>query len=173
VTTEDDFQTALDADPADWQTRLVFADWLQERGDPRADGYRALGTRRTLPAPALGRWFFTRDDASHSLADTFYAQRYPRFAESGLPADWCEVIRKSDPGSNTWNCTAGWFGYASTRRRAEDAAALAFAKLPKKRRAELLAGTGTEPRAAERTKKATKKPSAKGRKAKPKKGKKR
>ena len=43
MTTEDDFQAALDANPNDWQTRLVFADWLDERGDVRASGYRALG----------------------------------------------------------------------------------------------------------------------------------
>ena len=43
VTTEDDFQRALDKNPDDWQTRLVFADWLEERDDPRAEGYRALG----------------------------------------------------------------------------------------------------------------------------------
>jgi uncharacterized protein (TIGR02996 family) len=43
VTTEEDFQNALDANPKDWQTRLVFADWLQERGDERAEGYPALG----------------------------------------------------------------------------------------------------------------------------------
>jgi uncharacterized protein (TIGR02996 family) len=38
VTTEDDFQSALDKDPEDWQTRLVFADWLQEHNDLRAEG---------------------------------------------------------------------------------------------------------------------------------------
>ena len=37
MTTEDDFQQALDANPDDHHTRLVFADWLQERGDPRAE----------------------------------------------------------------------------------------------------------------------------------------
>ena len=31
MTTEDDFQAAPDASPDDWQTRLVFAAWLQER----------------------------------------------------------------------------------------------------------------------------------------------
>jgi uncharacterized protein (TIGR02996 family) len=36
VTTEDDFQLVLDKNLDDWQTRLVFADWLQEREDPRA-----------------------------------------------------------------------------------------------------------------------------------------
>src|SRR5262249_13386737 len=49
VTTEDDFQNALDAQPGDWQTRLVFADWLQDRSDPRAEGYRALGMNRIVP----------------------------------------------------------------------------------------------------------------------------
>lgn len=34
MTTEDDFQAALDANPSDWQTRLVFADWLDEREYP-------------------------------------------------------------------------------------------------------------------------------------------
>src|SRR5262249_14717448 len=42
VTTEDEFQQLLDANPEDRQTRLVFADWLQERNDPRAEGGRAI-----------------------------------------------------------------------------------------------------------------------------------
>ena len=49
MTSEDDFQAALDTSPDDWQTRLVFADWLQERGDPRAEGYRALAVHRRIP----------------------------------------------------------------------------------------------------------------------------
>lgn len=49
MTTEGDFQVALDADPSDWQTRLVFADWLQERDDPRAEWYRVSGTYRKRP----------------------------------------------------------------------------------------------------------------------------
>ena len=58
MTTEDDFQAALDTNPGDWQTRLVFADWLQERDDPRAEGYRALGLLRR--APARGRPYESR-----------------------------------------------------------------------------------------------------------------
>jgi uncharacterized protein (TIGR02996 family) len=46
---EEDFQAALDASPADWQIRLVFADWLQEEGDPRAEAYRTLGNLRITP----------------------------------------------------------------------------------------------------------------------------
>jgi uncharacterized protein (TIGR02996 family) len=53
MTTEDDFQRALDADTTDWQTRLVFADWLEEQGDPRADGYRALGVLKKWPTDSI------------------------------------------------------------------------------------------------------------------------
>jgi uncharacterized protein (TIGR02996 family) len=49
MTTEDDFQRAPAAAPRAWQTLLVFADWLAQRDDPRADGYRALGLRRFAP----------------------------------------------------------------------------------------------------------------------------
>jgi uncharacterized protein (TIGR02996 family) len=49
VTTEDDFQAALDANPGDHHTRLVFADWLEERGDERAEGYRYFGRYKRRP----------------------------------------------------------------------------------------------------------------------------
>ena len=51
VTTGDDFQRRLDEHPDDFQTRPVFADWLEERGDPRAEGYRALGRFRMWAHP--------------------------------------------------------------------------------------------------------------------------
>ena len=54
------FQDALDADPSDWATRLVFADWLEDRGDPRAAGYRRLGELRKYPFQPNkpNRWWF-------------------------------------------------------------------------------------------------------------------
>lgn len=133
MTTEDDFQAALDAKPRDATTRLVFADWLDERGDPRAEGYRALGVRirslRTGDPTLLGnpdrwRWNF-------------------------LPADWAALMdppatafRKEEdrPDAIATITVAEWL---TTRRAADDAAALAFALLPADRRAELLAGVAT------------------------------
>lgn len=59
MTTEDDFQRTLDANPNDWQTRLVFADWLEEHGDPRAEGYRAIAAHadvRFFPQSKFGGW---------------------------------------------------------------------------------------------------------------------
>ena len=136
MTTEDDFQAALDACPEDHQTRLVFADWLQERGDPRAEGYRALGTIRAVPYyDALHRpkgdkcwWSFAHlRRAGHSL---------DRHGPCLLPVVWYLKLKPENrlPG---WDPHA-WC-YFPTRREAEDTAALAFAKLPRARRAELLA----------------------------------
>lgn len=118
MTTEDDFQAALNADPTDWQTRLVFADWLDERGDPRAEGYRAIGVADRRPKRSASGWYW-------------YA-RWPRVPDirigdghGTLVGDW-------------WDATLPGQSPFATRRAAEDAAARAFARLPAARRAELL-----------------------------------
>jgi uncharacterized protein (TIGR02996 family) len=46
VTDENDFQRWLDANPQDHNTRLVFADWLDERGDSRAEDLAARAFTR-------------------------------------------------------------------------------------------------------------------------------
>lgn len=124
MTTEDDFQRQLDAHPDDWQARLVYADWLEERGDPRAEGYRALGVLRRVPD-------YTRAPfCPWCWRNTPIFKKPGRGSLAGLGAKWhtytCEQIGQS--------CTV-----FDSRREAEDAAALAFAKLPVSRRAELLA----------------------------------
>jgi uncharacterized protein (TIGR02996 family) len=60
MVTEDDFQSALDRSRTDCQTLLVFADWLQDRGDPRADGYRALGLWRRRPVAYTRNGYLAR-----------------------------------------------------------------------------------------------------------------
>src|SRR5829696_4545434 len=91
MTTEDDFNAALDAKPEDWQTRLVYADWLQERGDPRAEGYRALGVLRLRPKREGegegGTWAY-----QGGVADD-----YP--ACHTLPRDWFDA---DSPGNTYW-----------------------------------------------------------------------
>ncbi len=138
MTTEDDFQTALDANPDDWQARLVFADFLEEMGDPRAEGYRALGRSRLTACNSRGQgvnfcwdaefeccWF--RSGAFEHLADE-------RLRANFLPPDWLYLVGRAEeePHRTIWY---------KNRRAAEDAAALAFAKLPRARRAELMAAT--------------------------------
>lgn len=120
MTNEEDFQRRLNRVSHDWQTRLVFADWLYERGDPRAEGYRVLGLLRKRPLKfkvkyiphkhRLFRWY------TFDLDDTEESRRYSS-SEHHLPFAWWEMIA---------------FDEWKTRREAEDAAALAFVDVPEK-----------------------------------------
>lgn len=120
------FQAALDAAPGDHTVRLVFADWLEEHGDPRAEGYRALGRGRRWPChiPSRGTegWVWG--------GETSAPRPYAALTYSWFAALMDEVY----PGAQ--------IGLPS-RRAAEDAAALAFARLPPERRAELLGVAAT------------------------------
>jgi uncharacterized protein (TIGR02996 family) len=136
---EEAFQAALDADPNDRTARLVFADWLEERGDPRADGYRAIAR---LPVCDC------RDNKSHTgrflWMKASWAPTSDGFAI--LPDAWVDLLEggfqcyTEGPAVEEDSYALGkWRDYHS-RREAEDTAALAFAKLPSERRAELLVG---------------------------------
>jgi uncharacterized protein (TIGR02996 family) len=124
MTTEDDFQRALDANPDDWQTRLVFADWLQERDDPRAEGYRAMGLWRLAP---------TCWPPGESRSFPLWGWPPPWVGGSAtLPADWYVLLPQHASA-------AGVPAERRTAREASDDALGAFAQLPAWRRAELLA----------------------------------
>ena len=131
-TEEEAFQLKLDEHPDDHSTRLVFADWLQDRGDARAEGYRALARcgfvlsdRYSGPPiryiPLQASRIFRLDSTNTGRDYTF-------------PTDWYERL----PGAKAEE--SGGFVLFPNRRAAEDAAALAFAALPKERRDQLLAG---------------------------------
>lgn len=124
VTTEDDFQAALNAHPDDHHTRLVFADWLDERNDPRAAGYRALGRLQLWPFRMDVRSWWSARGGSVPI-------------HNHLPRDWFEAVAGHKYSSDRWR----WpdrFDNQDNRREIEDAAALAFATLPAARQAELL-----------------------------------
>jgi uncharacterized protein (TIGR02996 family) len=131
VTTEDDFQSALDARPGNWRTRLALADFFHERGDPRGEGYRALGLLRLCPFvdPALFWWT--------TLPANCCPSQGVRGNGCSLPADWFELVDLS-PNSDSFKPLAQG-DTTATRREVEDAAAVAFGKLPAQRQAELLA----------------------------------
>lgn len=118
MTTEESFNRMLDTDPTDWMTRLVYADWLEEQGDPRATGYRALGRLNLYPDM---RWvyLFLRYGAIDWTVD-----RWPD--RSVLPDDW---ISAADVQATAKGVSRG---------EAEDVAALAFLRLPLERQQELL-----------------------------------
>jgi uncharacterized protein (TIGR02996 family) len=133
---EEAFQAALDANPDDWQTRLVFADWLQERNDPRAEGYRVLGTRRHRPGRSN---MSSRESQYYGFTHGSNRGSDPVKACPGcwIPKTWFNRIEMVPPGNEYWT-------WKETRREAEDAAALAFSRLSARRRAELLTGKRAE-----------------------------
>lgn len=115
MTCEDDFQAALDHTPKDWQARLVFADWLDERGDERADGYRALGRWRRVPqvySLDVGGCFWVCCPDS-----TWFKWQHRLFAAS-LPYNWHSRMREAQLTDEF-----------PSRRLAEDAAARAYCRL--------------------------------------------
>jgi uncharacterized protein (TIGR02996 family) len=59
VDAEAGFISALTADPSDAATRLVYADWLEERGDPRGAAQRLY-----VEMKAQGWWIETEIEAS-------------------------------------------------------------------------------------------------------------
>jgi hypothetical protein len=111
---------------------------------PCAAGYRALGQLRLQP------WWY-----SGSLCWGWFSARWPQVSRpetrdraqlSELPGEWSEV-RMADNWSGGWNpnpfVPGRWLFHLTypTRREAEGAAALAFAKLPPDRQAELSSTT--------------------------------
>jgi len=131
VTTEDDIHRAIDAQPDDWNARLVLADWLDEHDDPRATGYRALAQLRLCPFVDDVFFWWTTISADCCPAGGV------RGSGCTLPNDWFALVELS-PSSEQFK-PLGAPGVTASRREVEDAAALAFAKLPPQRQAELLA----------------------------------
>lgn len=122
MTTEDDFQAALDANPDDHNTRLVFADWLQERDHILAEGFRALGLLGKSP-DVRGNYFLWFGGRGFLGANPHH-----------LPVDWFDLMdAKNNGGFGRWDHDEFWSRYA-----ADNCAALAFARLPESRRLELL-----------------------------------
>jgi uncharacterized protein (TIGR02996 family) len=156
VTTEDDFQKRLDEKPDDWQTRLVFADWLQERGDARADGYRALAACRFVLCdryPGEPPRFIP-----HELSRIFPESAGASGRDYTLPLDWYAKVL------GLGHEATGSLIPFPTRRAAEDAAALAFAGLPARRRASLLKGRIDSPKRKPAAKRAAGKKKSAGKK---------
>jgi uncharacterized protein (TIGR02996 family) len=114
---EEAFQAALDAKPDCHVTRLVFADWLDERGDPRGPGYRAMGGLGVVPHNLFGNphglWWFCKAAAASGY---------------GLPYEWFDRILHPFKDNSDIFPRAG-YATRFPRREAEDAAAFAWAKL--------------------------------------------
>lgn len=139
---EEAFQSHLDAHPDDFTCRLVFADWLDERDDPRAEGYRAMGRMGLRPHQSNPKWCWW---VQHTYALTQSDLYDPWII---LPDDWFDLLPKKwmQIPRKFWPDAVVYYAPDTAQRphprsAAEDAAALAFAKLPLDRRLELLSSS--------------------------------
>lgn len=132
MTSEEDFQKSLNRNPADHLTRLVFADYLEELGDPRADGYRALGLLQLSPLPSKaypgkcywGNGGYTRWTCNES--ENFKGHLLPKWWAMKLP-----------------NPDITWRKFES-RRSADDTAADSWRFVSPTKREEILKAVVTE-----------------------------
>lgn len=151
MTDEDAFRAAIDAAPDNAILRLVYCDWLAERGDPRETGHRFLAeTGRAAYAMAA--------DETDPACRRKWAAWYPFFVGTtgGDPAvawyepHWLppEVYAATDfpgkvadllPSYATLLTVVGPDAHHGPRWAVEDAVALGFGRLPADVRAGLLA----------------------------------
>jgi uncharacterized protein (TIGR02996 family) len=132
--TEDEFQAAMDERPTDNHLRLIFADWLQEREDPRAEGYRVLGSLRLRAdryAPNEWTWYIAHrltqwSGNGYSLLSSWFLH-----LEGGVQMWNHKPMKEDDIAYGQW---LDW----PTRREAEEAAAVAFLRMTDEERAEIL-----------------------------------
>lgn len=112
-------QQHLDAHPDDYRARRLLGEWLQWHGDERGEGYRALGVCRRRPLQWQSSWLCAFEDDGIAKEHRQHSLPLVWFDAFGFPNAWTRF---------------------DTRRDAENAAALAFARLPAERRAALLKG---------------------------------
>jgi uncharacterized protein (TIGR02996 family) len=152
--TEAALQRALDEDPTNATIRLALADHLDEEGDPRGPGYRAMGVLGIHISPyCLLVWNATHyrhlfdphqrpHDAAIPIADLVWPHYSHGSARNDcawqmVPPDWFEhTTHTPESGGYFFSCTTT----PKTRAGLEDQIAAAFTKLKARRQAELIAG---------------------------------
>jgi uncharacterized protein (TIGR02996 family) len=90
VTSERDFYAAMDAEPDNIDVRGIFADWLEERNDPTAAGWRALWVG------GYRAWWFS---GSKNWGFWISEGKIPRYrnisAACIIPDDWFRLVVES------------------------------------------------------------------------------
>ncbi len=120
--TERALQKALDADPTDQVARRALADLLIEAGDKRGPGYKALAELEAVPASRFGGWWYFGS---------------PLTGHPPLHYSWTKRLMLRFRGTRL----------ATTRRRLENSAALAWAELTPKQQATVYATLTPSPAA--------------------------
>ncbi len=123
---EEAFQRALDEKPDDHFLRMVFADYLDEIGDPRGPGYRALGETMTWPTEVHdgdGKWWY-----SHGVR---------KGRHWGLGKVWFEKIQHKHKTEEFLPYYANPYVKMS-RREVDDEVTIAFSRLTPKQQREVI-----------------------------------
>lgn len=139
---EEPFQSALDEHPEKFEIRLVFSDWLEEQGDPRAAGMRFLGENKRYPLSGDGHWDGDGHWTWNRWEDDVDAPDLWEFGlmQFGGPIHYCiprsiwvmmggrGLFRKNSNGQylQIENVVVPYF---DSRRLAEDAFCMAFLKV--------------------------------------------
>lgn len=73
---EQAFVDSINASPKDRTPQLVFADWLDEQGDPRGEAWRVLVQIRKMPAQWAVSWRWQRNwlTAPYMLPSSLFAR---------------------------------------------------------------------------------------------------
>lgn len=108
--TDDDFLTAITAQPTDRTLRLVYADWLDERADPRAELVRVEEEMRDLPVFGDRFWELKpRRNELRALAGAEWCGRLRYGTECapvfrhGIPDGWRERWRLIREFTERWH----------------------------------------------------------------------
>lgn len=130
MTSEDDFWKVIEADRTDRLTFAVFADWLDDRGDPRGPVVRMLGVRGRRPI-AVAEPIHRREDFKFhwfsvplmtSLSFTIPMMEQAKSFQCVLPEPWFKQLDRQQRRSV---CPAGFY----TEAAALEAAIAAFLKM--------------------------------------------
>lgn len=126
--TENDWQQTLDVcEPAERSALLlVFADWLEERGDERAAGYREMGRQGLCPDPHFNETGWLDNDGLKCVWEWWTPEAHVEERCCRLPHVWFGAIQSKWVYAPGTQASSKDF---AIRREADDAAAIAFHKL--------------------------------------------
>lgn len=84
MTDHTEFESHLDAHPDDWEYRLVYADWLEEQGDPFCETQRWQVANKRRPLLFLdGEWTWAAGKSINSDAPSFLPSSLLRLMPEG------------------------------------------------------------------------------------------
>lgn len=126
------FFAAINENPGDSTTRLVFADWLDDRGDPRGAGFRAIVRLGIVPVKSVSK---DRSDGYvwyvwNVAKYTSYKWRKPlpgnSYSCAMLPKRWFLLLEGFTESDDSSNEGGSWWRAWDSLAEAQSAIAKAY-----------------------------------------------